>query len=193
MVQNPPLIGCRSETSARMIDGVTGEGSPLNTDHFVGWDSQSHSTFIIALGFLPGLGPKQVDIYFHNSPEMGTGLPPIAMLDVTFSLFPTDVQSIGPLSFTYANNQHLIQSNSNTTMVSVVITTDYEEENISVTFNYLRLHFDFSSSPISRTLISEIKLFNESGKLCICLSNSLNFKYMAMTCTGSLSYALFKR
>ena len=179
--QNPPLIGCITVSSPRLIDGVTGEGSLLNIDQFVGWDSQSNSAFIIAPGFSEDVEPRQVDIYFHNNPAMGIGLPPIAMLDVSYGS-PTDVNSIGPLSFTYANNQHLIQSNSNTTMISVVITTNYEEEGLTLSFAFLRLHFDFSSSSISQALISEIKLFAQSGKVYILTVLCYNLPCVLMFC-----------
>ena len=163
--QDPPLIGCPIMNSPRLTDGVTGEGSlPLNTDQFVGWDNQNGTTFIIVPEFISDVPPRQVDIYFHNNPAMGIGLPPIVMLDVAYQS-PGNAQSIGPLRFTYANNQHLIQSNNNTTLISVVITTDYVTESFPLPFNFLRLHFDFSSSSVGLALISEMKVFTESGKL----------------------------
>ena len=157
------LTGCPIMNSSRLIDGVTGEGSsPLNTDQFVGWDKQSHDTFIIVPEFNPNTAPRQVDIYFHNNPAMGIGLPPIAVIYLGYN---TPHGTTGPILFTYANNQQLIESNDNTTMISVVITTDYAADNIETSFTSFWLEFNFSSTLLSQAFISEIKLFTEPGKL----------------------------
>ena len=162
-IQN--LTGCLGMNSPRLIDGVTGEGSsPLNTDQFVGWERQSHDTFIIAPDLNdPNLAPRQVDIYFRNNPAMGIGLPPIAVIYLGFG---TPHGTTGPIPFTYANNQQLIESNNNTTMISVVMTKDYVGElGIPTTFTTFWLEFDFSSTPLSQALVSEIKIFTEPGEL----------------------------
>ena len=158
------LTGCSVMNSARLIDDVTGEGSsPLNTDQFVGWDRQSHDTFIIVPEFNPNTAPRQVDVYFRNNPAMGIGLPPIAVIYVGYN---TPHGTTGPVPFTYANNQQLIEnSNDSTTMISVVITIDYEAAQFPASFTSFWLQFDFSSTPLSQTLVSEIEIFTEPGKL----------------------------
>ena len=156
------LTGCPIVDSPRLTDGVTGEGSPLNTDHFIGWNSHNNDAFIIAPEFSSVVPPRQVDIYFHNNLAMGTGLPPIAVINVGYS---NPLVNVGPILFTYANNQQLIESNNSTTMVSVVITTNYEAELITLPFTFFWLQFDFSSTPLNQALISEIKIFTEPGEL----------------------------
>ena len=156
------LTGCPMDSS-RLIDGVTGEGSsPLNTDQFVGWDSQSHGTtfIIVPQNSHADVPPRQVDIYFHNNPAMGIGLPPIAMLDVAYQT-PGNAQSIGPLRFTYANNQHLIQSNNDdTTLISVVFTTRLCRcTGFPASFSFFCGYILISLQPLSvgLALISEIE------------------------------------
>ena len=76
---------------------------------------------------------KWIPIYFPNNPAMRIGLRPIAMICLGYN---SPHENIGPILFTYANNQHLIESNNNTTMVSVVITTDHEAEQIAFSFRF---------------------------------------------------------
>ena len=157
------LTGCSVMNSPRLIDGITGEGSAiLNINQFVGWNWQSHDTFIIAPEFSSDVSPRQVDIYFHNNPAMGIGLPPIAVIYLGYT---TPHGDTGPILFTYANNQQLIESNDDTTLISVVITTDFDAEQISTAYTSFWLEFDFSSTPLSQALISEIEIFTEPGKL----------------------------
>ena len=159
------LIECPIMNSPRLTDGVTGEGlSSLNTDQFVGWESQNHDTFTIAPEFDPHASPRLVmDIYFYNNPAMGIGLPPILDIFVGYNIPHGDV---GPVRFTYANNQYLIESNNDTTMISVVFTiTHFDGDNIETSYTVFWIRFDFSSTTLSRAFISEVKIFNETGKL----------------------------
>ena len=170
------LTGCPITNSPRLIDGVTGEGSsPLNTDQFVGWDKQNHSTFIIVPLFNPDATPRQVVIYFHNNPSMGIGLPPIAVIYVGYN---TPHGTTGPIPFTYANNQQLIESNNDTTMISVFITKGYESLGIPTSFTTFWLEFNFSSTTVSQALISEIRILSEPGKN----ECSISMLHVSLTC-----------
>ena len=99
-------------------------------------------------------------IYFHNNPAMGIGLLPIAVIYLGYI---SPHENVGPIFFIHTNNQHLIESKSNTTMISVVITTDYETEQIPPSFTSFGLQFNFSSTPLSQALITKIKIFTEPG------------------------------
>lgn len=154
----PLLIGC-SGNSLRLTDNIT--------DHFIGWDSDKIDSVILALGLDKAGILGQVDTYFYNHPELGFGLPALSMLEVSYTV-PTNQNSLGPILFSYANNQHLSQSDNNTAMVSVIITTDWDLENFSL-FDFLRMTFDFPSSHhIKHILISKTRLFSEAGMVQSC-------------------------
>lgn len=160
----PPLVGCDSTSqSLRLTDNVTGlgEDTASNTDRFIGWDTSGKQTFTLAARLDERGFVQQFDIYFYNNPTMKIGLPTVSLVEASY-LSPV-VNKIGPLLFTYGGNQYLTVHDQNVTMISIIVTSNYEEDYIQA-FDYIIVTFNFSSQLIRQALVSEIKIFNESGK-----------------------------
>ena len=145
---------------SRLVDNVTEEGQQFNASSFV----RLRGDFEILFNF-PDSHISFVDIYFYNNPGMGYGLPPVT--EAGFSI--ESLEQSNPIQVSFANNSHLSQSDDSVTVVSIVVSNDPDEQ----LYSYLRLSFDNSSTLLSETYISEVKLFNGTG-IFVKVTNHLN-------------------
>ena len=135
---------------SRLADDVTEEGQEFDSNSFV----RFRGDFELVLRF-PDTLISGVDIYFYNNPRMGYGLPPVTKAGFSFNSLIT----FALVQFSFANNSHLNQSDDSVTVVSIVVSSDPNDSPYST----LSLSFDNSSTQLSETYISEVKLFNGTG------------------------------
>ena len=138
---------------SRLADNVTEEGQEFNSNSFV----RFRGDFELVFQF-PDTHISLVDIYFYNNPKMGYGLPPVTEAGFSFN----SLSSFNPIQVSFANNSHLSQSDDSVTVVSIVVSSDPFDSPYSL----LRLSFDNSSTQLSETCISEVKLFDGTSMLC---------------------------
>ena len=138
---------------SRLADNVTEEGQEFNSNSFV----RFRGDFELVFQF-PDSRISLVDIYFYNNPKMGYGLPPVTEAGFSFGGF----MIFTPVQVSFANNSHLSQSDDSVTVVSIVVSSDPFDE----LYSFLRLSFDNSSTKLSETYISEVKLFDGTSVLC---------------------------
>ena len=134
---------------SRLADNVTEEGQKFDSNRFV----RFRGDFELVLQF-PDTRISLVDIYFYNNPKMGYGLPPVT--EAGFSFESLESEKFSPVQVSFANNSHLSQSDDSVTVVSIVVSNDPFE----FPYPFLHLSFDNSSTQLSETYISEVKLFN---------------------------------
>ena len=140
--------------SARLTDGVTGEGTAFNENNFIGWSSNIGN---ITLQFNFGSRSfyfTKVDIYFYNNPSAGYGLPAVTT-SVSFVS-----QDYIPVLSAFTDNSQLSKTDDNVDVISLTI--------LSPSFGniqFLELFVDFSSYNITQTFLSEIKFFTGTGKI----------------------------
>ena len=145
-VGNTDLQSC--DVPSKLADNVTEEGQEFDSNSFV----RFRGDFELIFRFL-NTRISLVDIYFYNNPKMGYGLPPVTEAGFSFNSL------LGPftgIQVSFANNSHLSQSDDSVTVVSVVVSSDPFE----FPYSFLRLSFDNSSTQLSETYISEVKLFD---------------------------------
>ena len=134
---------------SRLADNITEEGQEFDSNSFV----RFRGDFELIFRF-PGSHISLVDIYFYNNPKMGYGLPPVK---AGFSF--GSLVTFSPVQVSFADNSHLSQSDDSVTVVSIVVSSDPFDS----LYPNLRLSFDNSSTQLSETYISEVKLFNGTG------------------------------
>ena len=139
----------RCNVPSRLADNVTKEGQEFDSNSFV----RFRGDFELLFQF-PDARISCVDIYFYNNPKMGYGLPPVK---AEFSI--ESLEQFNNIQVSFANNSHLLQSDDSVTVVSIVVSSDPFDKLYSV----LRLSFNNSSTQLSETYISEVKLFNGTG------------------------------
>ena len=137
---------------SRLADNVTKEGQEFDSNSFV----RFRGDFELLFRF-PNTHISLVDIYFYNNPKMGYGLPPVK---AEFSI--ESFEQFNRIQVSFANNSHLSQSDDSVTVVSIVVSSDPGDH----PYEYLRLSFDNSSTRLSETYISEVKLFNGTSMFC---------------------------
>ena len=142
--------------SARLTDGVTGEGTAFNENNFIGWSSNIGN---ITLQFNFGSTSfyfTKVDIYFYNNPSAGYGLPAVTT-SVSFNGQPgEDI----PVLSAFTDNSQLSKIDDNVDVISLTI--------LSPSFRviqFFELFVDFSSYNITQTFLSEIKFFTGTSKI----------------------------
>ena len=132
---------------SRLADNVTEEGQEFDSNSFV----KFRGDFELVFQF-PDTHISLVDIYFYNNPKMGYGLPPVTEAGFSFN----SLMTFNAIQVSFADNSHLSQSDDSVTVVSIVVSSDPFDE----LYSFLRLSFDNSSTQLSETYISEVKLFN---------------------------------
>ena len=137
---------------SRLADKVTEKGQEFDSNSFV----RFRGDFELVFQF-PDTHISLVEIYFYNNPKMGYGLPPVK---AGFSF--NSLSSFNAIQVSFANNSHLSQSDDSVTVVSIVVSSDPIES----PYSFLRLSFDNSSTRLSETYISEVKLFNGTSMFC---------------------------
>ena len=137
---------------SRLADNITEEGQEFDSNSFV----RFRGDFELIFRF-PGSHISLVDIYFYNNPGMGYGLPPVK---AGFSF--GSLVNFNDIQVSFADNSHLSQSDDSVTVVSIIVSSDPFEP----LYSTLRLSFDNSSTQLSETYISEVKLFNGTGMFC---------------------------
>ena len=144
---------------SRLANDVTEEGQKFDSNRFV----RFRGDFELVFQF-PDTRISLVDIYFYNNPKMGYGLPPVTEAGFSFG----SLTYFNAIQVSFANNSHLSQSDDSVTVVSIVVSSDTDDK----LYSFLRLSFDNSSTQLSETYISEVKLFNgtsmsvETFQLC---------------------------
>ena len=136
---------------SRLADNVTEEGQEF--DSFV----RFRDDFELVFQF-PDSRISLVDIHFYNNPGMGYGLPPVTEAGFSFN----SLINFEPVQVSFANNSHLSQSDDSVTVVSIVVSSDP----FDTPYSFLHLSFDNSSTLLSETYISEVKLFNGTSMFC---------------------------
>ena len=135
---------------SRLADNITEEGQEFDSNSFV----RFRGDFELVFQF-PDTRISLVDIYSYNNPKMGYGLPPVTEAGFSFNSLVT----FNDIQVSFANNSHLSQSDDSVTVVSIVVSSDP----FDTPYSFLRLSFDNSSTRLSETYISEVKLFNGTG------------------------------
>ena len=135
---------------SRLADNVTEERQEFDSNSFV----RFRGDFELVFQF-PDTHISLVDIYFYNNPKMGYGLPPVTEAGFSFN----NLVTFNAIQVSFANNSHLSQSDDSVTVVSIVVSSDPDDN----PYSFLRLSFDNSSTQLSETYISEVKLFNGTG------------------------------
>lgn len=142
-----------------LTDKSTGAGLPLDPSEYVGWDSTGNAldgfTMIINANYTI---LTRLDIHFYNHPAAGIGLPEVTSIYVSSSSQANGVFE-GPMSFVYASNDDLAQSDNGMRMLSIIIT----ESNVGF-YRFVRINFDYSSPLIWRTQLTEIRGYGGTGK-----------------------------
>ena len=135
---------------SRLADNITEEGQEFDSNSFVRFRGDFELIFRFPITHI-----SLVNIYFYNNPKMGYGLPPVTKAGFSFGSLLT----FNAIQVSFANNSHLSQSDDSVTVVSIVVSSDPDDSPYSV----LHLSFDNSSTQLSETYISEVKLFNGTG------------------------------
>ena len=138
---------------SRLADNITEEGQEFDSNSFV----RFRGDFELVFQF-PNSRVSRADIYFYNNPKMRYGLPPVTEAGFSFQNFI----ALNDIQVSFANNSHLSQSDDSVTVVSTIVSSDPLDKLYSV----LRLSFDNSSTQLSETYISEVKLFNGTSMFC---------------------------
>ena len=133
---------------AILIDNDIGSAE-LNTGKVFAWDREISIVFTTSIP----TKVKQVNLFFYNIPSSGIGLPPA-------ELFWSNSTPSNPnnfLSNVIVGNQDLSQDDRTLRNVSLVVTTDQED---NPDYRYLRIQFTFpaETSLIYWILLSEIQL-----------------------------------
>ena len=139
----------RCNVPSRLADNVTKQGQEFDSNSFV----RFRGDFELLFQF-PDARISCVDIYFYNNPKMGYGLTPVKA-EFSFDSLVT----FTPVQVSFANNSHLSQSDDSVTVVSIVVYSDPNDK----LYSFLCLSFDNSSTQLSETYISEVKLINGTG------------------------------
>ena len=132
----------------------------LDTSKVFAWNRE----FSIALTTSVATMVKQVNLFFYNIPSSGIGLPPA-------ELFWSDndpINPVRPLSHVIVGNQDLSQDDRTLRNVSLVVTTDQDNDPIIFDYQYFRIHFTFPAETIliDWILLSEVQLCGEAG-MCV--------------------------
>ena len=135
---------------SRLADNVTEERQEFDSNSFVRFRGDFELIFRFPYSHI-----SLVDIYFYNNPKMGYGLPPVTEAGFFFE----SIEQFNAIQVSFANNSHLSQSDDSVTVVSIVVSSDPVDD----PYSFLRLSFDNSSTRLSETYISEVKLFNGTG------------------------------
>ena len=140
-----------------LLDGDTGRAE-LDTSKVFAWDREISIAFIIT-----STRVRQVNLFFYNIPSSGIGLPPAELFWGNANPLNPDV----PLSHAIVGNQDLSQDDTTLRSVSLVVTTDQDNDPSITDYRYFRIRFTFpaETSLIDWILLSEVQLCGEAG-LC---------------------------
>ena len=135
----------------------------LDTSKVFAWDREVSIAFTISAPTKVG----QVNLFFYNIPSSGIGLPPAELFWSNVSPFTPS----NPLSHVIVGNQDLSQDDRTLRNVSLVVTTDQDNDPIIFDYQYFRIHFTFPAETIliDWILLSEVQLCGEAG-MWVCKS-----------------------
>ena len=108
---------------------------------------------------------NRINLFFYNIPPSGIGLPPAELYwGNTDAFFPENF-----LSHVIVGNQNLSQDDRTPRNVSLVVTTDQNNSQIT-DYRHFGICFTFpETSLIDWILLSEVQLCREAGVLCVCV------------------------
>ena len=139
---------------------------PPAPSQYVGWDRDQGTldgfTIIIDANHTQ---LTRLDIHFYHNPSAGIGLPEVSSIHVSSSS-KANGTTVGPLSFVYARNEDLDQSDNRIRSVSIIITDDLDS---IVSWQFVKVNFIYSLSTIQKVQLTEIQGYGGTGQ---CILNS---------------------
>ena len=158
------MTGCIGDSTALTCggDGLLGDGDPgsvdLDISNVLAWNETVDILFTLS----PSDSVQQVNLFFHNEPQEGVGLPSI--IELHWSDINPGVPD-NPLDYTILGNQELSQSDERLRNVTLAVTISD-----LLDYRYFRVHFAFpESSQINTLLLSEVQLCGGSGMCIFCI------------------------
>jgi len=155
----PPDVGSLScQRNTLLVDSDTGSAE-LDTSRVFAWDREVN----IAFTFSP-TKVRQVNLLFYNIPSSGIGLSPVGLFWSDFNPLNPD----RPLSHVIVGNQDLSRDDGTLRNVSLVVTTDQDNDPSIINYRYFRIHFTLPAETIliDWILLSEVQLCGEAG-MCV--------------------------
>ena len=156
-------MGCFSDSTALTCGGggLLGDGDPGSVDLDISNVFAWSETVDIIFTLPDPVSVQQVNLFFHNEPQQGVGLPSVIELD--WSTNNPNVPD-NPLDYTILGNQDLSQSDERLRNVTLAVTFN----NNIPDYRYLRVHFAFPETSQTNTLLlSEVELCGDSGNTII--------------------------
>ena len=155
-------MGCFHDSTALTCGGggLLGDGDPgsvdLDISNVLAWNETVDILFTLS----PSDSVQQVNLFFHNEPQQGVGLP--SVIELHWSDTNPGVPD-NPLDYTVLGNQELSQSDERLRNVTLAVTANDIPD-----YRYVRIHFSFSeTSQINTLLLSEVQLCGDSGNTII--------------------------
>ena len=147
-------LSCGSGASL-LVDSDTGSAE-LDTSRVFAWDREVNIVFTFSLTKV-----RQVNLFFYNIPSSGIGLPPAEFFWGNIYPFYTNI----PLSHVIIGNQDLSKDDTTLRNVSLVVTTDQDNDLSIIDYRYFRIRFTLpeETSLLDWILLSEVQLCGEAG------------------------------
>ena len=144
-----------------LTDRFTEASIPPAPYQYVGWDRNQEGLdgFTIVIDS-DHTRLTRIDIRFYHNPSAGIGLPEVSSIYVFSSKASNTFAN--PLSFVYARNEDLAQSDNRMRTVSIIITDDNLD---SIGFyQFVMVNFVYSSSTIERAQLVEMWGYGGTGE-----------------------------
>ena len=156
------MVVCKGQQQL-LTDHSTEASIPPAPSQYVGWDGNQGEldgfTIIIDANHTR---LTRLDIHFYHNPSAGIGLPEVSSIHVDSQAKNTFFAD--PLSFVYARNEDLAQSDNRMRTVSIIITDNLDSTSM---YRFVKVSFAYSSSTIRRTQLTEIQGYGGTGQYIV--------------------------